>query len=54
MPLCEAESREGQISDCRVIEVLADHSQCKHDEHAPPFGRGQTSAVTGTTRRPKI
>ena len=25
----------GQVADCRVIEVLRDHSQCLHDEHLP-------------------
>jgi len=24
----------GTISDCRVIEVLSDHSHCAHDHHA--------------------
>jgi len=23
--------RHGKVGDCRVIEVLADHSQCRHD-----------------------
>ena len=23
----------GQVCDCRVIEVLADHGQCQHDRH---------------------
>ncbi|MDX1606872.1 MAG: hypothetical protein R3202_11810, partial [Candidatus Competibacterales bacterium] len=23
-----------EVSQCRVIEVLADHSQCLHDHHA--------------------
>ena len=30
--------RGGKISDCRVIEVLADHSQCLADDHAEPIG----------------
>ncbi|MGU3494289.1 MerR family transcriptional regulator [Xanthobacteraceae bacterium A53D] len=25
--------RHGQLSDCKVIEVLADHGQCTHDHH---------------------
>lgn len=29
------EGRHGRICDCRVIEVLADHDQCRH-EHARP------------------
>lgn len=28
--------RGGKIADCRVIEVLADHSQCLADSHAEP------------------
>jgi hypothetical protein len=23
----------GNVADCRVIEVLADHGQCVHDTH---------------------
>lgn len=26
--------RGGKIADCRIIEVLADHSQCVSDDHA--------------------
>ena len=26
----------GHISDCRVIEVLADHSKCLHEDHLSP------------------
>ena len=26
---------EGQVSDCRVIEVLSDHALCAHDHAAP-------------------
>ena len=26
----------GKIADCRVIEVLADHSQCLSDSHEEP------------------
>ena len=25
--------RHGQVADCRVIEVLADHGQCTHPHH---------------------
>lgn len=25
--------RHGHVSDCRVIEVLADHAKCVHDRH---------------------
>lgn len=25
----------GQVADCRVIEVLADHDQCAHPHHGP-------------------
>ena len=28
----------GTISDCRVIEVLGDHTQCAHDHHAERTG----------------
>lgn len=28
--------RGGRISDCRVIEVLADHAQCLHQYHLAP------------------
>lgn len=28
--------RGGNIAECRVIEVLADHSQCLHDDHSEP------------------
>lgn len=32
--------RGGKISDCRVIEVLADHAQCLASDHGvPPPGR---------------
>ncbi|QRM35259.1 helix-turn-helix domain-containing protein [Microvirga sp. VF16] len=27
------ECQHGRICECRVIEVLADHAQCRHDEH---------------------
>jgi DNA-binding transcriptional MerR regulator len=27
--------RRGYIATCRVIEVLADHGQCAHDQHSP-------------------
>ena len=27
------ECDHGRVSDCRVIEVLADHSQCQHETH---------------------
>ena len=27
---------EGQVSDCRVIEVLSDHALCAHDHAEPP------------------
>jgi DNA-binding transcriptional MerR regulator len=30
------ECRGGQVSDCRVIEVLADHKQCLHKDHIAP------------------
>jgi hypothetical protein len=23
----------GRVCDCRVIEVLADHGQCQHENH---------------------
>ncbi|SMF64087.1 DNA-binding transcriptional regulator, MerR family [Tistlia consotensis] len=29
------ECRGGRVADCRVIEVLADHSQCLADSHPP-------------------
>ena len=29
-----AQCRGGRIADCRVIEVLSDHSQCLAEEHA--------------------
>ena len=25
----------GTVTDCRIIEVLADHSKCLNDQHAP-------------------
>ena len=28
--------RGGQVSDCRVIEVLADHALCLHENHLAP------------------
>ncbi len=28
----------GQVADCRVIEVLSDHSQCLHVNHLKPEG----------------
>lgn len=27
------ECQHGRICECRVIEVLADHAQCHHDQH---------------------
>jgi len=30
-----AKCRGGRIAQCRVIEVLADHSQCLHADHRP-------------------
>ncbi len=30
------ECEHGRVADCRVIEVLADHDQCLHDEHLSP------------------
>jgi len=27
----------GRIADCRVIEVLADHSKCLHEDHSMPI-----------------
>ncbi|ALA17351.1 MULTISPECIES: helix-turn-helix domain-containing protein [unclassified Chelatococcus] len=27
---------DGTIADCRVIEVLADHGQCLHEDHRTP------------------
>ncbi|MBJ6126976.1 MerR family transcriptional regulator [Microvirga splendida] len=27
------ECQHGRICECRVIEVLADHTQCHHDQH---------------------
>jgi DNA-binding transcriptional MerR regulator len=29
-----AECAGGRIADCRVIEVLADHSKCLHEDHS--------------------
>jgi len=29
-----SECQHGRIADCRVIEVLADHKHCLHDDHA--------------------
>jgi DNA-binding transcriptional MerR regulator len=31
-----AQCAHGTIADCRVIEVLGDHSLCAHDDHARP------------------
>lgn len=31
-----AECAHGRIAECRVIEVLADHEQCLHDDHLTP------------------
>ncbi len=31
-----AQCRGGKIADCRVIEVLADHSQCLMNDHGVP------------------
>ncbi|WDR02158.1 helix-turn-helix domain-containing protein [Devosia algicola] len=25
----------GRVEDCRVIEILADHGQCRHHQHVP-------------------
>lgn len=30
-----AQCAHGTIADCRVIEVLGDHTQCAHDHHLP-------------------
>lgn len=27
--------RQGHVGQCRVIEVLADHGQCRHEHHLP-------------------
>jgi hypothetical protein len=28
--------RHGEISECRVIEILSDHSRCATDDHLAP------------------
>lgn len=35
-----AQGAHGTIAQCRVIEVLGDHSRCLHDHHAEPDGIG--------------
>lgn len=27
----------GKVEDCRVIEILADHGECRHHDHAKPL-----------------
>lgn len=34
----------GRIADCRVIEVLADHGQCLHEDHAVPGDASRAAA----------
>jgi Cu(I)-responsive transcriptional regulator len=29
------ECGHGRVADCRVIQILADHGECQHAEHAP-------------------
>ncbi len=31
-----SECRGGRVSECRILNVLADHAQCLHDSHAAP------------------
>lgn len=28
-----SECAQGQVCECRILEVLSDHSYCRHDEH---------------------
>ena len=28
--------KAGRIAECRVIEVLADHAECLHEDHVEP------------------
>lgn len=40
-----AQCRGGEVRDCRVIEVLADHSKCLSDDHAEPDAVSARGAV---------
>lgn len=37
--------RQGHVGQCRVIEVLADHGQCRHDHHQPETPTGLRVAL---------
>jgi DNA-binding transcriptional MerR regulator len=37
--------RHGKVSECRVIEVLSDHSHCRVDDHLAPNARFLESEV---------
>lgn len=37
--------RQGHVGQCRVIEVLADHGQCRHVHHQPETAPGLRAAL---------
>jgi hypothetical protein len=47
--------RHGEISQCRVIEILSDHSRCLAEDHfATPAGSAEADAShRGAPRRRK-
>jgi hypothetical protein len=37
--------RHGKVSECRVIEVLGDHSRCLADDHLAPAAADDAGAA---------